>query len=80
MLVHNESSINIIFGAIFDKMKFDHELTPINSPMFGFMGNIILSRGKITLTIEIGMAPLMTHHIIEFLVVDSHLEYLGGLL
>lgn len=31
MQMDNESLANIIFGALFDKMEVDHELTPVNS-------------------------------------------------
>lgn len=28
----NGSSVNILFGAIFDKMIIDHKLTPVTTP------------------------------------------------
>lgn len=43
MLVDNESSINIIFGATFDKMEVDYELTPMHSS-FIFTGDSIILR------------------------------------
>jgi ribonuclease HI len=79
MLVDNGSSVNIIFGATFDKMEVDHELSPINSPLFGFTGDSIVPRGKITLAMEIGAEPLVTRNFMEFLVVDSRSAYHGVL-
>lgn len=55
-----------IFGATFDKMEVDHELTPTNSPLYGFIGNRIIPRKKITLGMEIGTTPLIVHHFMEF--------------
>lgn len=77
MLVDNMSSVNIIYGASFDKMEVDHELTRVTSPLYGFIGDNIVSRGKITLAMEIGVAPLMAHHFMEFLLVDYHFAYHG---
>lgn len=44
MLVDNGSSVNILFTATFDKMKVDHELTYINSPLYGFIGDSLIPR------------------------------------
>lgn len=77
MLVDNGSSINIIYRATFDKMEVDHELTPITSPLYEFTSDNIISRVKITIAMEIGMAPLTAHHFMEFLVVDYRSAYYG---
>lgn len=47
LLVDNGSLANIIFGATFDKMDVDHELTLMTSPLYGFIGDSIIPRGKI---------------------------------
>lgn len=52
MLVDNESSFNILFGATFDMMIVDHELTLITTCLYGFTGDSITFTGKITLAIE----------------------------
>lgn len=39
MLMDNGNLINIKFRAIFDKMEVDHELTTINSSLYGFISN-----------------------------------------
>lgn len=79
MLVNNGSSVNILFGTTFDKMKVDHELTPVSSPLYGFTGDGIVPRGKITLTIEMGEEPLIAYHFMEFLMVDNRSAYHGAL-
>lgn len=70
MLVDNGSLVNIIYGATFDKIEVDHELTPVTSPLYGFIGDNIIPRGKITLATDIGVATLTTHYFMEFLVVN----------
>ncbi|CAI9763836.1 unnamed protein product [Fraxinus pennsylvanica] len=79
MLVDNDSSINILFRTTFDKMAVDHELTPMSSPLYGFTGDIIIPRGKITLAVEIGASPQVAHHFMEFLIVDRRSTYHGVL-
>lgn len=34
MLVDKESLVNIIYGASFNKMEVDNELTPVTSPLY----------------------------------------------
>lgn len=55
-------------------MEVDHALDPMNSPFYGFTGDKVVLRGKITLVIEMGMEPLTTHFM-EFLVVDNRSAY-----
>lgn len=72
MLMDNRSSINIIYGATFDKMEVDHELTSV-----GFTDESIIPRGKIILATKIGVAPLMAHNFMEFSMIDHHSAYHG---
>lgn len=46
MLVENGRSVNIMFGATFDKMEVDHELTPINSPFLVSLITTSSQKGK----------------------------------
>lgn len=78
MMVDNGSLANIIYGATFDKMEVGHELTLITSPLYGFKGDSIIPRGKITLAMKMRVARLKGHHFIEFLVVDHLSAYHGG--
>lgn len=77
MLVNNGSSINILFGATFDKMVVDNELTPITTLLYGFTGDSITPREKITLDMEMGEPSQVFLNFIEFLTVDSRLAYHG---
>lgn len=40
ILVDNNSSVNVLFGATFDNMIVDHELTRITIPLYNFNCNI----------------------------------------
>lgn len=51
----------------------------MTSPLYRFMGNNIIPRDKITLLMEMGVAPLIAHHLMEFLVVDHRSTYHGVL-
>ncbi|XP_022880580.1 uncharacterized protein LOC111397837 [Olea europaea var. sylvestris] len=76
MLVDNGSSVNILFGSTFDKMILDHELTPTTTtPLYGFTGDSITPRRKITLAVEMGESPQTTMNFMEFLIVDSQSAY-----
>lgn len=54
MIVDNASSVKILFGATFNKMIIDHELTP--SPSLYMVSSMIASslKGNINLAVEIG--------------------------
>lgn len=49
MLVDNRRLVNILFGTTFEKMSVDHKLTPITSSLYGFIGEIIILRGRLLL-------------------------------
>lgn len=51
MLVDNGSSLNIIFKITYDRMMVDHKLTSMTSPLFRFIGDNIIPKGKITLVV-----------------------------
>lgn len=67
MLVDNGSSMNMLFGATFDKMILDHELNPMNTPLCEFIGNSITPWGKITLVVEMGEPHQMVLNFIKIL-------------
>lgn len=52
MLANNGKDVNILFRATFDKIIVDHELTPITTPLYNFIDNSIIPRGKIPLAVE----------------------------
>lgn len=79
MLVDNGSSVNILFGATYDKMQITHSLTLMTAPLYDFIGDNIVPRERITLAVEMGAPPLTAYHLMEFLVVDHWLAYHGVL-
>ncbi|XP_022864597.1 uncharacterized protein LOC111384542 [Olea europaea var. sylvestris] len=79
MLVDNGSSVNILFQSAFDKMILDHQLTPTTTPLYGFTGDSITPREKITLALEMRESPQATINFMEFLIVDSRSPYHGVL-
>lgn len=78
MLVNNGSSVNILFGAIFDKMIVNHEFTLLPS-LYDFIRDSITPKGKITLAVEMEELPQTSLDIMEFLIVDSRPAYHGVL-
>ncbi|XP_022880635.1 uncharacterized protein LOC111397904 [Olea europaea var. sylvestris] len=75
MLVDNGSSVNILFGSTFDIMILDHELTPTTTPLYGFTGDSITQRGKITLAVEMREPSQTVMNFMEFLIIDSRSVY-----
>lgn len=55
-------------------MIVDHKFTPINTSLYGFFGNNIIPRGKITLAMEMGEPSEMPLNF-KFLVVDNRSTY-----
>lgn len=66
MLIDNESSTNIIFGATYDQMLVYYKLTPMSSSLYGLTGFSITIREKITLAIEMEKKSPMARHYMEF--------------
>lgn len=71
MLIDNGSSVNILFGATYDKMQITHDLIPMTTSLYSFTRESIVPRRRITLAVEMGSIPLTTHHLMEFLVMDQ---------
>ncbi|KAL2532255.1 Uncharacterized protein Adt_05606 [Abeliophyllum distichum] len=79
MLVDDGSALNILFGSAFDQMDIDHELAVILEPLFGFMGDDLVSQGRITIAVDFGEPPCHLKKFMEFLVVDTRSSYHGVL-
>lgn len=79
ILVDNESSVNIIFGATLIEMEVDHELSPheLSFAQIHWLQNH--PKEQITLAVEVRMALLNAHHFMKFLVVDNRSTYRGVL-
>lgn len=70
ILVDNRNSINILFGAIYDKMLIDHKLIPMIATLYGFIGESIILKGRVTLVVDLG-SPLEGSSLKELWVVTS---------
>lgn len=57
VFVYSDSFVNILFGATFDKMILDHELTSTTTLLYRFTRDSITPREKITLAMEMGESP-----------------------
>lgn len=79
MLVDNESFVNILFGTTFDKMIVNRELTPSTISLYDIIGDNIISKGKITLAMEMEELPQTSLNFMKFLIVDNRLAYHGVL-
>ncbi|XP_022851659.1 uncharacterized protein LOC111373373 [Olea europaea var. sylvestris] len=56
-------------------MILDHDLTPTTTLLYGFTGDSITLRKKITLAMKMGESPQTTLNFMEFLIVDSRPTY-----
>lgn len=56
-------------------MIVDHELTPITIPLYDFIDDGIISRGKITMAIKTGKSLQMSLNFMEFIVLDNKSIY-----
>lgn len=57
----------------------DHDLTSITSLVYGFIGNSIISRGKITIVVDMVSPAQIAGHFTKFLVIDNRSTYHGVL-
>ncbi|KAL2471770.1 Uncharacterized protein Adt_39906 [Abeliophyllum distichum] len=64
MLVDDGSAVNILFGSAFDQMEVDHKVMAISEPLFGFTGDSLIPRRRITLAVDFGesLAPHQEIH------------------
>ena len=76
VLVHNESSTDIIFASSFDKMGIGREkLEPVNTCLRGFSGERVLPLGSVQLVLTLGDPPCQATAMVRFLIVDAPSAY-----
>ncbi|KAL0294254.1 UNVERIFIED_CONTAM: hypothetical protein Sangu_2519200 [Sesamum angustifolium] len=74
--IDNGSLIYIIFSSMLKRMDLGNlQLKLVNTPLVGFGGSEVLSKGTIDLPISIGEEPTRRICMIQFLVVDSPFTY-----
>ncbi|KAL2466039.1 RNA-directed DNA polymerase [Abeliophyllum distichum] len=71
--------VRAIVASVFDQMEVDHEVTAISEPLFGFTGDSLIPRGRITLTADFDKPPRHIRKFMEFLIVDTRSAYHGVL-
>ncbi|XP_022846413.1 uncharacterized protein LOC111369168 [Olea europaea var. sylvestris] len=60
-------------------MILDHQLTLTTTPLYGFTGDSITLKGKITLAVKMGESLQTTMNFMEFFIVDNQSTYHGVL-
>ena len=70
-LVDTGNSVDIIFKSALDQLLIKSpRITPCNTPLIGFTGDMVIPKGIITLPVTIGEVPHWVVHMIDFLIVD----------
>jgi len=76
VLIDNGSSANIIYLPAFQQMKLDKKrIRPFTSPLVSFIGDRIIPRGIVTLTVFVGTYPTQVTRNIDVLIVDCPSTY-----
>ncbi|KAL0453791.1 UNVERIFIED_CONTAM: hypothetical protein Slati_1357200 [Sesamum latifolium] len=76
VLIDNGSSADIIFWDVLKRMGLeDSKLDLVQTPLVGFGGSEVASRGTIDLPVSMGEEPRRRTTMVKFLVVDTPFAY-----
>ncbi|XP_010242100.1 PREDICTED: uncharacterized protein LOC104586531 [Nelumbo nucifera] len=76
IMVDTGSSVDVLFEDAFEKLGIDKErLTPINTPLMGFLGESLLPTGRITLPFLIGDGDIIATTMVDFIMVRCPSSY-----
>ncbi|KAL2228388.1 UNVERIFIED_CONTAM: hypothetical protein Sindi_1818500 [Sesamum indicum] len=76
VLVDSESSADIIFESVIDKMGLENiRLEPVKAPLVGFGGSEVASLGMVEFPMSMGDKPKRKTTMMKFLVVDTPFAY-----
>ncbi|KAL0313315.1 UNVERIFIED_CONTAM: hypothetical protein Sradi_5730800, partial [Sesamum radiatum] len=76
ILIDSKISVDVLFHGAFSQMEVDNErLTPVNTSLTSFSGDVVEPLGEVSLPVSLGSYPRRATKFIKFLVVDSHSGY-----
>ncbi|KAL0412101.1 UNVERIFIED_CONTAM: hypothetical protein Slati_3799800 [Sesamum latifolium] len=76
VFIDSGSSADILFGEAYDQMQLgDIPLEPVDTSLYGFAGEVVHSRGMISLPLTLGTFSLRKTCLLKFLVVDIPSAY-----
>ncbi|KAI3443927.1 hypothetical protein Pfo_000592 [Paulownia fortunei] len=76
ILVDSGSSADIIFYDVFLKLDIDNaQLSPVNTPLAGFGGEVVEALGEVALPFSLGSYPRRITKMVKFLVVNAPSTY-----
>ncbi|KAL5773647.1 hypothetical protein ACOSP7_013285 [Xanthoceras sorbifolium] len=71
ILIDTRSSVDILYKDALDRLGLTPiKLQPLQTPLYGFAGNIIIPLGMITLPITIGEEPSQTTTMVDLVIID----------
>ena len=80
MLVDNGSVIDILYLDTYKRMRFNkRDSSPTTTPLYGFTGDHVIPKSTIKLVVTVGEHLRVSIVVIDFLVVNCPLVFIGVL-
>ena len=75
LLVDNGSSFNILAYSAYQRIKMaDKDMMACYNELYSFTGNVVHIVGRVRLPITLGVEPLATTQIAEFMIVNEDIS------